>query len=138
MKRPLLRVTLLYILVLTLSTWNGLRLWTSLGWADVLTQFSESPTPAITSMSGASWTITGLILFWSLWLRKRWTAKLLICTAAGYSIWYWSERLIWQIPHPNWLFVVIVNLAGIALILLNVKSLSREAHERENENPAVD
>jgi hypothetical protein len=132
------RVTLLYLLVLTLSAWNGLRLWTALAWQNVLTEFSASPPPIIIAISGALWMVTGFILIWSIWQKKAWAAKLLIGVASGYSVWYWSERLLWQNPHPNWLFAVIVNLAGIAFILLTVKSLSREAYERENENPAPD
>lgn len=138
MNKPLFRVTLLHLLVLTLSAWNGLRLWTALAWQDVLTEFSASPPPIITAISGAIWMVIGFILLWSIWQKKAWAAKLLIFATAGYSLWYWSERLIWQNPHPNWPFAVIVNLAGIAFILLNVKSLSREAHERKNENPATD
>jgi hypothetical protein len=138
MNKPPIRVTLLYLLVLTLSAWNGLRLWTALAWQDVLTEFSASPPPIITAVSGAVWMIAGFILFWGIWQRKAWASKLLIGVASGYSVWYWSERLIWQNPHPNWSFAVIVNLAALAFILLNVKSLSREAHERKNENPAID
>jgi hypothetical protein len=125
------------LLVLTLSAWNGLRVWTSLAWENVLVEFSAFPPSAITISSGATWMITGIILFWGMWQRKIWAVKLLFGTAAGYSAWYWGERLIWQNPHPNWLFAVIVNLAGIVFVLFNLKSLSREAHERENENPAI-
>jgi hypothetical protein len=82
--------------------------------------------------------IMGFVLFWSIWQKKAWASKLLVGVASGYSIWYWSERLVWQNPHPNWLFAVIVNLAALAFILLTAKSLSREAHERKNENPAID
>jgi hypothetical protein len=138
MKKPPFRVTLLHLLVLTLSAWNGLRLWTALAWRDVLTEYSASPSPIIIAASGAIWMITGFILFWSILQKKAWAGKLLIGSTAGYSVWYWSERLVWQNPHPNWFFAVIVNLAGIAFILLNVKSLSREAHERKNEHPAID
>jgi len=138
MNKPPFRVTLLHILVLTLSAWNGLRLWTALAWQHVLTEFSASPPPIITAISGAFWMVAGIILFWSLWQKKACASKLLVGTTAGYSVWYWSERLLWQNPHPNGVFAVIVNLAGIAFILLTVKSLSREAHERENENPATD
>ena len=132
------RVTLLYVLVLTLSAWNGLRLWTALAWHDAMAEFSTSPPPAITTISGLTWMILGLFLTWSIWQRKSWTEKLLLGAAAGYSLWYWCERVLWQNPRPNWLFAVTVNLAAIAFILSNVKTLSREAYERKNENPAID
>jgi len=132
------RVTLLHLLVLILSAWNGLRLWTALAWQDVLNEFSASPPPIITAISGAVWMVAGIILTWSIWQKNALAAKLLVGVASAYSVWYWSERLLWQNPHPNWLFAVIVNLAALAFILLNVKLLSREAHERENENPTID
>jgi hypothetical protein len=131
------RVTLLYWLVLTLSAWNALRLWTALAWREVLNEFSASPPPIVITVSGAIWMVTGMILIWSIWQEKAWTSKLLLGAATGYTIWYWSERLIWLNSHPNWLFAVIVNLAGFVFILFNVKLLSREAHERKNENPTI-
>jgi hypothetical protein len=132
------RVTLLYILVLTLSAWNGLRLWTVLAWQDILNEFSASPTPIITAISSAIWMVMGIILVWSIWQKKTWASKLLIGAATGYTIWYWSEPLIWQSPHPNWLFAVIVNLALFIFILFNIKSLSREAYEQKFENPTIE
>jgi hypothetical protein len=138
MNKPPFRVTLLYLMVLTLSAWNGLRLWTALAWQDVLSEFSASPPPIVTAISGGVWMVVGIILAWGIWQKKAWTGILLIGAAAGYSIWYWVERLTWHSPHPNWLFVVIVNLAGILFILHSAKLLSREAHERKNENRTVD
>jgi hypothetical protein len=138
MSRPPFRVTLLYWLVLIMSAWNGLRLWTALAWQDVLTEFSASPPPILTAISGGVWMIVGIILVWSIWQKKDWAVNLLVGVAAGYSVWYWVERLTWQNPHPNWAFAVIVNLAGIVFILFNARLLSREAHERKIENRTVD
>jgi hypothetical protein len=67
---------------------------------------------------------------WSLLQKKGWASKLLLGTAAGYTVWYWYERLAWQNPHPNWPFAVIVNLVLIVFILYTTKSLTREAYER--------
>ena len=131
------RATLLLWLVLSLTAWNALRLWTAIAWHNVLDEFSVEPTMT-TAVSGAFWMVTGIILLWSIWQKKAWAAKLLIGAAAGYTVWYWSERLIWQNPHPNWPFTVIVNLVLIIFILFTTKSLTREAHERKIENPKID
>jgi hypothetical protein len=125
-KRPF-RVTLLALLVLFLTVWNAIRVWTALEWRDVLNEFSSQPTSTITAASGALWTVIGIFVLWSIWQQKAWTAKLLPGAAAGYTVWYWSERLIWQSPHPNWPFAVIVNLALIIFILFCIKSKSQEA-----------
>ena len=132
------RVTLLLWLVLFLTAWNTLRLWTAIAWHNVLNEYSASPNPAITAISGAIWMITGVILLWGIWQKKAWTAKLLLGASAGYTVWYWSERLLWQSPHPNWPFAVIVNLVLIIFILFTTRSLTREAHERKIEHPTID
>jgi hypothetical protein len=131
------RVTLLLWLVLFLTAWNALRLWTAIAWHNVLNEFSAQPT-TITAISGAIWMLTGIILLWSIWQKKAWAAKLLLGVAAGYTVWYWCERLFWQNPHPNWPFAVIVNLVLIFFILFTTKTLTREAHERKIENPKID
>ena len=132
------RVTLLLWLVLFLTAWNALRLWTALAWRDTLNEFSSKPAYTVIAASGAFWMSMGIILLWSIWQNKAWAAKLLIGVSAGYTVWYWSERLIWQAPHPNWPFAVIVNLVLLVFILLVTQSLTREAHERKIENPTID
>ena len=131
------RVTLLLWLVLILTTWNALRLWTAIAWHNMLNKFSAQPTTII-AVSGAFWMFTGIVLLWSIWQKKAWAAKLLIGASAGYTVWYWSERLVWESPHPNWLFAVIVNLVLLVFILFVTKSLTREAHEQKIENPTID
>jgi amino acid transporter len=138
MNRHPFRVTLLYWLVLILSAWNGLRLWTALAWQDVLNEFSASPPPIVTAISGGVWVLVGIALLWAVGQKKPWAWILLIGAASVYSAWYWVERLAWQTPHPNRLFAVIVNLTGMLFILFSARLLSREAHERNIENRTVD
>lgn len=134
MSKPPFRVTLLIWLVLTFTAWNVLRAWTAVAWRGTLKEFSPQPSPVIIALSSVIWVIIGLILLWSIWKNKTWYTKLLLGAASVYTIWYWSERLIWQNPQPNWLFTVIVNLVIIILILSTTKSLAREAYERNIEN----
>lgn len=132
MKKLTLRETLLLLLVLSLIMWNALRLWTALAWQEVLTEFQSSPSPSVISVSAAFWILTGSILFWGQLAKKTWAWKMLLGVAAGYSVWYWTERLVWHQPHPNWTFSVVVNLLALAIILFNKNSLSREAYERKS------
>jgi len=138
MNRHPLRVTLLQWLVLILSAWNGLRVWTALAWMNVLDEFSASPPPIVAAISGGVWVLVGIVLLWVIGQKKPWAWILLTGAASAYSVWYWVERLAWQSPHPNWLFAVIVNLTGMLFILFNAKLLSREAHERNIENSKID
>jgi hypothetical protein len=126
------RVTLSLLLVLFLTAWNGLRLWTAITWQKALIEFSTIPGPVYMAVSGAIWLVVGLTLSWSILREKNWAGKMLVAAAAGYSVWYWSERLIWQTQRPNWPFVVIVNLILLVFIFFTNKSLARETYERKN------
>ena len=129
------RVTLLLWLVLFITAWNGLRLWTALAWQKVLTEFSAQPATWITALSGCIWMVTGVLIIWGIWQNKAWTVKILVGAAAGYSAWYWSERLIFQEPRPNWPFAVLLNVVLLIFIFFATKTLTREAHERKPKNP---
>lgn len=137
MKRPP-SVTLALWLVLILTAWNALRTWTSITWQAVLLEYSIRMSPVIGTIVGLLWFIIGGILAFGIWRKKAWGAKLLIGAAAGYTVWYWSERLIWQNPRPNVPFAVVMNLVGLLVIFFAWRSLSREAYERNTENPATE
>jgi hypothetical protein len=137
MKRPI-SVTLSVWLVLILAFWNALRAWTSLAWKSVLIEFSARISPMFSAAVGAFWFIIGLILAWGIWQKKVWSMKMLLGAAAGYVVWYWSERLLWQNPRPNVPFTIVVNIACLLVIYFASKSLSREAYERNTENPEIE
>lgn len=131
-------VTLTLWLVLITITWNLIRLWTSLAWSGVLTEFSVRLAPNLSAGIGGIWVVIGCLLYWGIWQKKAWAGKMLLATGAGYTVWYWSERFFFQNPRPNAMFAVIVNLGILILIYLANKSLSREAYERKNETPGTE
>lgn len=137
MKRPF-SVTLSMWLVLILASWNALRAWTSLAWQDVLIEFSTQVPPTLIAFASLFWLMIGIVVWFGLWQKKAWSKNLLLGAATGYTVWYWSERLIWQNPRPNIPFAVFVNLVCLIVIYFTSKSLSREAYERNIENPAIE
>ncbi|MFN8434556.1 MAG: hypothetical protein U0V18_11065 [Anaerolineales bacterium] len=137
MKRPF-SVTLGIWLVLILAFWNALRAWTALAWQDVLTEFSARMPATLIVFASLFWLMIGIVILLGIWQKKTWSKNLLLGAAAGYTVWYWSERLIWQNPRPNIPFAVIINLACLIVIYFTSKSLSREAYERNIENPAIE
>jgi hypothetical protein len=132
-----LRVTVTLWLVLLLTIWNGIRIWTALTWQAVLIKFQVQPMPWVTAITGGAWVIIGTAILWGIGKDRDWTAKLLTTAALAYTSAYWCERLIWQAPHPNWLFTVILNLVLIIFILSTTKLLAREAYERKSQDQKI-
>lgn len=124
MKRPI-SVTLALGAVLMTTTWNLLRAWTSIAWSGVLTEFSVRPPPLAGAFIGIGWTAAGCIVGWGIWREKAWAGKTLLGAAAGYTVWYWGERIVFQEPRPNLWFAVIVNLALLVLVFFATRSLSK-------------
>ncbi|MCC7118821.1 MAG: hypothetical protein IT310_09875 [Anaerolineales bacterium] len=132
------RVTLLLWSVLIFIAWNLLRVWTALSWRGVLSKFQLSPSLWVIAVSGLFWALCGIFLLYGIWREKAWARKLLIGSVAGYTVWFWCERFLYQMPRPNWLFTVILNLIAILLIRLTINSLQREAYEREPEHHQIE
>lgn len=131
-------VTLTQWLVLITIMWNIIRIWTALAWSAVLVEFSVSISPIVSAIIGGVWVVVGCLLYWSIGQEKAWAGKMLLGAVAGYTVWYWSERLFFQNPRPNAVFAVIVNLGLFIIIYFANKSLSREAYERKIENPSIE
>jgi hypothetical protein len=125
-------------MVLILTVWNLLRLWTSLAWSEALTEFSARLSPTVSAVIGGAWAAIGVIVWWAIWQRKVWAGKMLLGAGAGYVVWFWSERFFFQNPRPNAWFAVIVHLGILVIIFLASKSLSREAYERTTETPKTE
>ena len=137
MKRPF-PVTLTFWMVLILTIWNAIKAWTFLSWRMTLFDFSTRYPPLAGAVAGIFWVMIGLAFAWGLRQGKPWSAKTLPFAAAGYIIWYWVERLFWQSPRPNSLFVIVFDLASLILVYSASKLLSREAYERNIENQATE
>jgi len=116
--KPSLHATPLLLVVLSLTAWHAIRLRTAVAWYDVLQEFAPSPGPIYTAMSGASWLVIGSILLWSIWQNKAWTAQMLFWAAAGYTVWYWTDRLVFQAPRANWSFMLLLNIVLLVYILV--------------------
>jgi hypothetical protein len=129
------RIVLLLLVVFCLTAWNALALWTALAWRGALNQFESEPGYIVTAVSGLIWMIVGILLLMGIWQGKSWAANLLFGAAACYTLWYWTELLVWEAPHPNWQFAIVVNLVMIGFVRFASRSLTREAYEQKNENP---
>ena len=115
MKRPF-SVTILLWLVLSLTAWSVLRLYSAIQWWGTLFEFASLPGPWYIAISGSIWLMVSALLLWGMWQAKAWTRYALIGAGAGFSVWYWSDRLFFQVSSANWPFMLI----GTALLLILV------------------
>ncbi len=133
MNRPI-SVTLTLVMVLILTIWNLIKAWTALAWRGVLHEFSISLMPEITAVVSIIWVVIGLVLMWVILQKKVWIKKMLVGTATSYTVWFWSERIIWQNSQTNTMFAVSINI----ILLIIIFFATREAYERTTENSTVE
>jgi len=135
MRRPFC-VTILLWLVLSLTAWSGLRLYSAIQWWQILSEFASPPGPLYIAGSGAVWVVAGLLLLWGMWEIKPWFRFALLGAGVAYTLWYWSDRSVFQLSRLNWPFALAVNF--LLLVILVVCALApgtrtffskREAHD---------
>ena len=117
MRRPF-SVTILLWLVLSLTAWSGLRLYTAIQWWNALLEFASRPGPWYIAISAGVWLIVSITLLWSMWQAKTWARYALLGTGAGFAVWYWCDRLFLQMPGADWPFTLAATI--LLLIILSV------------------
>lgn len=127
-------VTLTSVMVLILTLGNLIKAWTALAWQNVLVEFSASPNPNLLALISIIWVVVGTVLFWGITQKKAWRKKMLVGTALSYTVWFWSERVIWQNQKTNTGFVILINI----VIFIIIYFATREAYERTIENPEIE
>ena len=133
MKRPF-SVTILLWLVLTLTAWSGLRLSTAILWWGTLLEFAESPGPLYIAVSAGVWLVVGIGLLWGMWQAKAWTRYTLIGVGAGFGIWYWCDRLLFQSARENWPFATGATVLLLIVVIVCIFHPSTKEFFTQREN----
>jgi hypothetical protein len=115
MRRPFC-VTILLWLVLSLTAWSGLRLYSALRWWNTLHEFASPPGPFYIAVSGGVWLLASILLLWGLWTIKAWIRYALLGSGAVFTVWYWCDRFIFQMSSENWSFALVANIILLAFI----------------------
>jgi hypothetical protein len=138
-KRPF-GVTLLLWLVLSLSAWGVVRWLAALRWWDVLVEFDARLPPLYLSVTGAAWTLIGIVLLGGLFIGKSWTRLAIPLAVFLWLLEYWIERAVFEIPRANLLFALAASLLLVAVTLASALSrktrtflIRSEEHEQPNE-----
>lgn len=125
--RPL-RVTILTVFVLSITSWNAIRVYSAIVNWDILREFGAPP--AYIMGTGLAWVIAGLWLAYSLWDRKRLAFFSGLALAGFYLAWYWFDRLLMQpSPAPNLVFSVAASASLLVIFMLGI-ILARDFFDR--------
>ena len=139
-KRPF-NVTLVAFVVLIFSVWNGIKLSGVILFWPSLIEYRSSPGPLYNALTSAIWLVAGITLFWGLWSGWRRGRQAAIVVIAGYTLWYWLDRLVLQQGYQaNWLFTL-VSTAILLLVVLSVllsrgasRFFRKESYEHKSKN----
>lgn len=132
---PPFRVTVLIWVVLILTAWNALRLWTAFAWKTQIFEYALQTGPLYIGLTGAVWVIIGLGTLLGIGQPGKRSRLFILAAAVVYSAWYWLDRLLMQEKRSDWLFVAALNLLLLIWVVFSTKSryFQREAYEREPE-----
>jgi hypothetical protein len=134
-------VTLFLWLVLSLSVWGAIRLLAALRLWDVLYEFGARLSPLYLSITGAVWTLAGLMLIWNIRSRKTWARWAIPVCIGLWLVEYWIERLFFQAPRANLPFALITSALLLSLtiaITLNRNTKHFFTRSEEHEQPYED
>jgi hypothetical protein len=137
-------VTLFLWVVLSLSVWGLLRLFGAFSWWDVLSQFGARLSPLYLAITGAGWALFGAALLWGIFSRKSWAHPVMRTAIILWLVEYWIERIFFEAPRANLLFMIVLSVFTLALTLVITASRSTkiflmrsEEHEQpEDSTPA--
>ncbi len=133
------RVTLLALLCLWNAIWNGIRLTEAFHFGKTLESYNASS--LYIAISGGMWLLFSLALTFGLWRGRPWAWYVALGGVAGYTSWYWFDRLVLQEPRANWPFALgmtILLMAYITFTLFTRPTRIFFGNERrpQNSNPA--
>ena len=136
-------VTLLLWMVLSLSAWGIIRSIAALRWWDVLYEFDSSLSPLYLLVTGAVWSVAGVVLLWSMWSAKAWSRLAAVASVLLWLAEYWLERLFFQAPRANLPFAAALSVLLLTVTLTITSNrhtknflTKSEEHEQSNENSA--
>ena len=140
-KRPF-GVTLFLWMVLCLSAWGLLRLLATLRSWEVLERFNSRLSPQYLAITGAAWMVVGVVLLWGIWAGKRWVYLAIPISIFVWLAEYWLERIFFQDPRANLVFMIAITLviSGLTLLITYNRRtkeflLRSEEHEQPDQDP---
>lgn len=109
-------VTIILFFVLSMTVWEGIRVWTAFTNWEILSRFRANPIYIFAT--GIIWFILGIVLILLIFKGHRYTLASGFALSLLYALWYWLDRLVIQVtPAPNITFSIVVTI--ITLVVFN-------------------
>jgi hypothetical protein len=94
----------LMIYALGIVLWNGLRLYLVIYyWVPLQEDLAK---PLYITVFAVIWMLLAMVYIVGILKRKSWVWYAGLAGAAGFGTWYWFDRLIMQMPRPDWPFAL--------------------------------
>ncbi len=107
-------VTIALVFVLSITVWNGIRIWTTIADWEFLSRFRANP--IYTFATGITWLAMGIALIALLLKGSRAAPACGLIASTLYVLWYWVDRLVLQpSPEPNIAFSTVVSFVGFLI-----------------------
>ena len=62
--------------------------------------------------------MVGIGLLWGMWQAKAWIRYGLLGAGAGFTVWYWCDRLLLQTSRVNWPFALGATVLLLILVMI--------------------
>ncbi len=116
---PPASVTIPAIIVLFMTAWNFIRIYSVIINWQILVEFGASPNYILAT--GIIWALIGLWLIVVLWQERHFAARAGSAVTGCFFLWYWVDRLTIQpSPAPNVLFSIIFSTCILATIIISL------------------
>ena len=120
MTKPPLPVTMLALTVLIITTWNGLRLYETILFWEILRKYNSQPGPLYMSAMSVIWVLIGLVAIIGLLKRRPWWILFIKYATFIFTLWNWVDRLLFQkttISHLSPLVLTVFMLLFVSILL---------------------
>src|SRR5512139_2183679 len=116
-RRPVF-VTILCILVLIITVWNGVRWYSALSSWSVLSELGAYPGPLYIALTGLVWAVSGLALSWGLWFGRRWARIAGWAYIVLYLAYFWADRFFFRPAEhaQNYALLLVLQLIAVGLV----------------------
>ena len=115
-KRPF-PVTLLLLIVSLYTLWNGIRIFGSIKFWEIMIEYNAFPGPLYLAIISIAWVLIGTICLFGLIKKFPWSLTMLKISTLLYSSWYWFDRFLFRNNLQSFWLPMLFSLITIAIMI---------------------